>query len=115
MIRNLCFEFLCKHKFFYHTPTQAGDIPVAIAAQEGHYEIVETLLKAKANVNHKNRVRFGNGKIYGYNFSIKAWGFLIFVITKCSFFLHIQLQSLVYLHLLELFFVGKCTFCVCFQ
>ena len=35
---------------------QSGDVPLGKAAKEGHTEIVDILLKAGANVNHKNKV-----------------------------------------------------------
>lgn len=39
-----------------HTPIQDGDVPLGIATQEGHIQIVQKLLEAKANVNQENEV-----------------------------------------------------------
>ena len=39
-----------------HTITQDGDVPLGTAAENGHTQTVQKLLKARANVNHQNKV-----------------------------------------------------------
>lgn len=38
---------------------KSGDVPLGIAAEKGHIQIVQRLLKARASVNHQNKVVAG--------------------------------------------------------
>ena len=56
-----------------HSLTQAGDVPLGIAAEEGYVKIVEMLLKAKANINFKNKVIIS---LHHGRRQVGAWGVL---------------------------------------
>ena len=43
-----------------HSLLQYGNVPLGIAAGEGHTETVQRLLEAGANVNHQNKVMTHN-------------------------------------------------------
>ena len=43
-----------------HSLLQYGTVPLEIAAQKGHTETVQRLLKAGANVNHQDKVMTHN-------------------------------------------------------
>ena len=42
--------------FSSSTHLQGGDVPLGMAAGKGHLQVVQKLLKARANVNHQNKV-----------------------------------------------------------
>ena len=58
----VCPTFIIQHCdvylscFFSSTHLQDGDVPLGIAAQEGHLHVVRKLLQGGANVNHQNKV-----------------------------------------------------------
>ena len=42
--------------FYVSLSGQIGSVPLGVAAENGFTDVVDTLLKARANVNHKNKV-----------------------------------------------------------
>ena len=44
------------HTHTHTTIIQDGAVPLGIAAKKGHTQTVQKLLKARANVNHQNKV-----------------------------------------------------------
>ena len=43
-----------------HSLLQYGNVPLVVAAENGHTETVQRLLEAEANVNHQNKVMTHN-------------------------------------------------------
>ena len=41
---------------YSHTLIQGKSVPLGIASQYGHHEVVEMLLNAGAKINHRNKV-----------------------------------------------------------
>ena len=57
-----CSDVSCLHTLplpllSMHPPMQGGSVPLVVAAQNGHIQIVERLLGRGVNINYQNKVR----------------------------------------------------------